>query len=64
MADINRTQFALRLPADLIEDVDKRAEALHISRNQWYENMTRWVLANTYIEDKDVGVRIQRAEAG
>ena len=40
--------FNLRLPSDLMLEVDRRAENLGISRNQWYENMTRWVLVNTY----------------
>lgn len=39
--------FNLRLSKDLLTQVDERAEALGLSRNQWYENMTRWVLANT-----------------
>jgi predicted HicB family RNase H-like nuclease len=50
MADITK-QFALRLPDELVEAVDLRASALGISRNQWYENMTRWVLVNTYTKD-------------
>ena len=53
MTDITRTQFALRLPADMVEEVDVRAKALNLSRNQWYENMTRWVLDNTHtVEEK------------
>jgi predicted HicB family RNase H-like nuclease len=48
MADITKTQFVLRLPEGVVEQVDARAEALQISRNQWYENMTRWVLENTH----------------
>ena len=47
MADITRTQFVLRLPQDMLTEVDRRREALGLSRNQWYENMTRWVLINT-----------------
>jgi metal-responsive CopG/Arc/MetJ family transcriptional regulator len=42
-----KTQLALRLPQDLVAKVDERAENLGISRNQWFENMTRWVLENT-----------------
>lgn len=48
MADSSKTQMALRLPTHLVAQVDQRAEALGISRNQWYENMTDWVLSNTY----------------
>jgi hypothetical protein len=47
MSDITK-QVALRLPSDLISLIDARAEALGISRNQWFENMARWVLANTH----------------
>jgi predicted HicB family RNase H-like nuclease len=48
-----KTQFNLRLPEDMVAQVDDRAKNLKISRNQWYENMTRWVLVNTYtIEER------------
>jgi predicted HicB family RNase H-like nuclease len=40
--------FNLRLPADVVEQVDARAKNLGYSRNQWFENMTRWVLESTY----------------
>ena len=55
MTDTTKTPFNLRLPKDLLDQVDRRAEDLGLSRNQWYENMTRWVLANTHtilIRDK------------
>jgi len=45
--DSTRTQIALRIPAPLMVEVDARAEALGISRNQWFENMARWCIANT-----------------
>jgi predicted HicB family RNase H-like nuclease len=52
-SDITKTQFALRLPDDVLEQVDARAKHLGISRNQWFENMARWVLAHTYtIEER------------
>ena len=47
MTDTTRIPFNVRLPEDLLAEVDRRRDALGISRNQWYENMTRWVLANT-----------------
>ena len=40
--------FNLRLPADVVQQVDARAKNLGLSRNQWFENMTRWVLDNTH----------------
>jgi len=46
--DTTRVPFNLRLPPGLVKDVDERAKNLGISRNQWFENMTEWVLANTY----------------
>jgi predicted HicB family RNase H-like nuclease len=54
-SDTTKTQFNLRLPDDMLEQVDERAKALGISRNQWYENMTRWVLANTYTIEQRPG---------
>lgn len=42
-----KTQFNLRLTDDLLTQVDARAKNLNISRNEWFANMTRWVLANT-----------------
>lgn len=57
-----KTAFNLRLPKELLEQVDDRAEAVGISRNQWFESMTRWVLANTYNTHLDTGKRIARAE--
>jgi metal-responsive CopG/Arc/MetJ family transcriptional regulator len=54
-SDTARTAFNVRLPKDLLAQVDDRAENLSISRNQWYENMTRWVLANTYIIEERGG---------
>ena len=50
-SDTKRTPFNLRLPAGHVAEVDARAEALGLSRNQWYENMTRWVLDNTVTID-------------
>jgi metal-responsive CopG/Arc/MetJ family transcriptional regulator len=47
MGDIKQ-QLALRLPEDMLEQVDERAKNLGISRNQWFENMTGWVLVNTH----------------
>lgn len=40
--------FNLRLPKDMLDEVDRRADALGMSRNQWFANMTGWVLANTH----------------
>jgi len=42
-------QIALRIDSDLVKEVDARiaqlkAEGKSISRNQWFENMTRWVV--------------------
>jgi len=42
-----KTMVSMRLPEELLEEVDARAKALGINRSQWFENMTRWVLANT-----------------
>lgn len=36
--------FNLRLPAEMVEAVDARAKKRGISRNEWYERMTQWVL--------------------
>jgi hypothetical protein len=47
VGDITK-QVSLRLPAHQLNEVDERAEALGISRNQWFENMLDWVLLNTY----------------
>jgi metal-responsive CopG/Arc/MetJ family transcriptional regulator len=62
MSDITdttaRIPIALRLPEDLLPGVDERAKALGISRNQWFENMTRWVLDNTVtIQEHDAKKR-------
>jgi hypothetical protein len=52
MADTNsdamKVPFNLRLSGDMVKEVDARAEALGLSRNQWFANMTGWVLANTH----------------
>lgn len=45
--DITRTQVPLRLDSALLPEIDARAKALGISRNQWFENMARWCLDNT-----------------
>jgi metal-responsive CopG/Arc/MetJ family transcriptional regulator len=42
-----KVAFNLRLPLELVDELDERAKALGISRNQWFSNMTRWVLENT-----------------
>lgn len=41
MSDITKKQFALRLPEELLAQVDARAKAKGLSRNQWFERMTR-----------------------
>ena len=44
------TEIKLRIPSHLIEEIDKRREQAAetvgrpISRNQWFVNMTRWVV--------------------
>jgi predicted HicB family RNase H-like nuclease len=45
-------QIVLRLPKVMVQAVDRRAKNLGLSRNQWYENMTRWVLKNTVTVEK------------
>ena len=47
-------QFALRMPTDLLAQVDERAKVRSISRNTWFENMVRWVLVNTYTTDEGI----------
>jgi metal-responsive CopG/Arc/MetJ family transcriptional regulator len=42
-----KTMVSMRLPEDLVTQVDERAGQLGISRSQWFENMTRWVLDHT-----------------
>jgi metal-responsive CopG/Arc/MetJ family transcriptional regulator len=46
--------ISMRLPDELLEQVDERAKKLGINRTQWYENMTRWVLVNTFTTDKGI----------
>jgi metal-responsive CopG/Arc/MetJ family transcriptional regulator len=52
-----KTAFNLRLPEDLLKQVDARADSLGISRNEWFTNMTRWVVdpKNTYTIKKKGG---------
>lgn len=47
VADTTKVAFNLRLPKELVDEVDERAGKLGLSRNQWYENMTIWVLDHT-----------------
>lgn len=42
-----KVPFNLRLPEDMLKQVDERAQKLEMSRNEWFTNMTRWCLANT-----------------
>lgn len=56
MAESDTKAFNLRLPQELLDQVDERAKNLRISRNQWYENMTRWVLVHTYTTEE--GIRL------
>ena len=46
MAD--KAMISFRMANDMLKQVDARAEGLGISRSEWFTNMTRWVLANTY----------------
>jgi len=55
MTDIEKTQLALRLPKVLLDQVDERAAQRGISRNEWFINMTNWVLDNTYTIEKRGG---------
>lgn len=48
MTDTKRLMVSMRLPEEMVEQVDARAKNLGITRTQWYENMTSWVLENTY----------------
>lgn len=48
---VEKVQIALRLPAGLVEGIDVRAKELGLSRNQWMENMTEWVLINSQLVD-------------
>ena len=43
----SKAPFNLRMDYQMLAEVDARAEALGISRNEWFSNMTRWVLENT-----------------
>jgi metal-responsive CopG/Arc/MetJ family transcriptional regulator len=48
MAEPGRSVVSFRLPDELLAEVDRRAKNLGLTRSQWYENMTRWVLVQTY----------------
>lgn len=55
MSDTKKTAFNIRLDPDMLGQVDERAQELGISRNEWFNNMTRWCLKNTYtIEQRDI----------
>jgi predicted HicB family RNase H-like nuclease len=45
MTDIKKS-ILLRLPEDLVKKADARAKERGMSRNQWFENMTKWVVEN------------------
>ncbi|HMC98044.1 MAG TPA: ribbon-helix-helix domain-containing protein [Flavobacteriales bacterium] len=47
---MTKSMISFRLTDELLAQVDERAKKLGISRSQWFENMTRWVLVNTYTE--------------
>lgn len=47
MTDSGKTMVSIRLPNELLEQIDARAERLGINRTKWFENMTRWVLTHT-----------------
>jgi predicted HicB family RNase H-like nuclease len=51
MADITK-QFVLRLPVELVEEVDARAKEVGISRNQWFERCARWGLDRKKQDEK------------
>ena len=40
--------ISMRLPTELVAQLDARAKNRGINRTEWFENMTRWVLENTY----------------
>lgn len=49
MSDAEKYKIALRIDPELVEEIDARIELMRakgktISRNQWFENMTRWVV--------------------
>lgn len=54
MTEQQRTVVSFRLPDEMVREVDKRAKNLGLTRSQWYENMTRWVLVNTYTDKGEV----------
>jgi predicted HicB family RNase H-like nuclease len=53
--DAMKVPFNLRLPGDMLREVDARAERLGISRNQWFSNMTKWVLKHTEVIERKGG---------
>ena len=54
MTDSGKTMVSMRLPDDMLAEVDVRAQALGINRSVWFTNMTRWVLENTYTNAQGV----------
>jgi predicted HicB family RNase H-like nuclease len=65
MTDPHRTsdptrQFVLRLPPELLAQVDRRAKDKNLSRNQWFEYMTRWVLGHTTTVEQSAAKQIRR----
>jgi hypothetical protein len=46
---VEKTQIALRIDPELLAQIDARialmkSKGKNLSRNQWFENMTRWVV--------------------
>lgn len=44
MADSTR-QHSLRVPPDLMDEIDVRAKSVGLSRNEWIVRAMRWALA-------------------
>lgn len=49
MTENDKTAMSLRIDSELLAEVDKRLALMKtkgktVSRNQWFENMTRWVV--------------------
>lgn len=40
----SRAQIMLRLPLELLAQIDEQAQAAGLSRNEWYIRMTKWAL--------------------
>ena len=49
-----RSMISMRLPDELMEQVDARAKNLGTNRTQWFENMLAFVMVNTYTKDKQI----------